>query len=58
MPDEITYRPGTPEDSYATFLLFEETFADLMVRFGSTQPTSFADPAALAKMWEERRLTY
>lgn len=51
----VTYRAGTPEDSYAVFYLFEETIADLVRRFGATTPTS---PEALAKMWDERRSLY
>lgn len=51
----VTYRVGTPEDSYAVFYLFEETIADLVRRFGVTTPTS---PEALAKMWDERRSLY
>lgn len=54
----IVYRPGSPADSYAVFLVFEESLADLMRRLGDTEPTSFTDPAALAAMWEERRSLY
>jgi hypothetical protein len=55
---EITYRLGTAADSYAIFLLFEETFADLTRRMGSNEATSFGDPKALASMWEERQPLY
>jgi ribosomal protein S18 acetylase RimI-like enzyme len=54
----ITYRPGLPADSYAVFLVFEKTLADLLKRLGDHEPTSIADPAALAAMWEERRSLY
>lgn len=54
----VTYRAGTPEDSYAVFYLFEETIADLVRRFGVTTPTSLSSPEALAKMWGERRSLY
>lgn len=54
----VTYRPGTEDDSYAVFLLLEQTLADLNLRLGSATPTSAADPAALARMWEERRSLY
>lgn len=33
--NEIVYRPGTVADSYAVFLLFEESFADLISPFWS-----------------------
>ena len=55
---EIIYRRGTSADPYAVFCLFEETFADLMRRMGSHEPTSFEDPAALAEIWKERESLY
>jgi GNAT superfamily N-acetyltransferase len=55
---EVTYRPGTVADSYTVFKLFEETLADLSRRLGSTEPTSWQDPAALERMWQERRSLY
>lgn len=55
---EITYHPGTAADSYSVFKLFEETLADLSRRLGSTEPTSWQDPAALEQMWQERRSLY
>ncbi len=55
---KITYRPGTAADSYSVFKLFEETLADLSRRLGSTEPTSWQDPAALEQMWQERRSLY
>lgn len=54
----VTYRPGTNADSYAIFMIFEQTLADLLQRMGSHTPTSIADPEALARMWEERRSLY
>jgi ribosomal protein S18 acetylase RimI-like enzyme len=54
----LVYRPGTIEDSYAVFKVFEETLADLSQRLGSTTPTSWQDPAALERMWAERRSLY
>lgn len=54
----ILYRAGTHNDNYAIFYLFEQAIADLVKRFGSTEPTSIADADALAKMWEERRSLY
>ncbi|MCI0398224.1 MAG: GNAT family N-acetyltransferase [Chloroflexi bacterium] len=53
----VTYRPGTAADSYATFRVFEETFADLSQRLGHG-PTSWPDPEALARMWAERGSLY
>jgi ribosomal protein S18 acetylase RimI-like enzyme len=57
-PSTITYRPGTAEDSYAVFLVFEHALADLLRRMGHDAPTSIADPAELAAMWDERRGLY
>ena len=54
----ITFRSGTPDDSYVVFKIFEDTYADLSRRMGSTTATSAADPEALARMWEERRSLY
>jgi GNAT superfamily N-acetyltransferase len=54
----VTFRPGTIDDSYLVFCLFEETLADLFRRLGSTTRTSWEDPAALTRMWEERRSLY
>lgn len=48
-------RPGTLDDTYATFLIVEEAIADLLPRLGMDEPTSFADPEKLAQMWEKRR---
>ena len=58
MNDAISLRVGTTVDSYTVFALFEETFADLARRTGQTEPTSWADPVKLARMWEIRRSLY
>jgi hypothetical protein len=55
---EITFRRGDLADSYAIFELFEETLADLVRSLGDTRPTSWSDPEALARMWEDRRSLY
>lgn len=57
-PTTITYRPGTPDDSYAVFLVLEHALADMLRRMGHTEPTSIADPVALAQMWAERGPLY
>lgn len=54
----VTFRPGTLADSYTVFKIFEETLADLNRQLGATTPTSAADPAMLAQMWQERRSLY
>jgi GNAT superfamily N-acetyltransferase len=54
----ITYRPGTLDDSYTIFRVFEEALSDLNRRLGSTASTSWQEPAALVRMWEERRSLY
>lgn len=56
--DELTFRAGTADDIRATFLIFEEAYADLMRRLGSDEPTSFADPDALERIWSERLPLY
>ena len=53
-----TFRPGTIADSYAVFCIFEETLADLVRRFGAKGPMSWDDPAALARMWQQRQPLY
>jgi GNAT superfamily N-acetyltransferase len=54
----VTYEPGTTADSYAVFLIFERTYADLTRRSGASESTSIADPEALARMWAARRSMY
>lgn len=58
MTEQITFRPGTLDDSYAVFCVFEEALADLIRRQGDHEPTSWADPDKLAQMWEKRRPLY
>ena len=58
MDNLITFRRATTADSYTVFCLFEETLADMVQRMGQTEPTSWADPAKLARMWEMRRGLY
>jgi hypothetical protein len=53
-----TFSPGTPEDSYAIFSVFEQTLADLNAWFGSSMPTSASDPASLTRMWAYRHSLY
>jgi GNAT superfamily N-acetyltransferase len=52
---DITFRPGTPADSYAVFEVFEYAIADLNRRLGRTEPSSADSPEGLARMWEMRR---
>lgn len=54
----VTFRPGSLEDSYTVFYLFEETLADLFRQLGLKERTSWSDPAVLEKMWQERRSLY
>lgn len=58
MSDPVSFRQGTPEESYAVFYLFEQTLADLTRRFGSTDSTSVADTRELEKMWRRRQSLY
>jgi hypothetical protein len=54
---EVHYRPGTIEDSYTVFCLFEETLSDEFQRFGFGA-TSWPDPGKLARMWRQRATLY
>ncbi len=56
--NDITYRPGTTEDSYAVFCIFEEALADLMQRMGHMQAEQWNEPEKLAQMWQWRRPLY
>lgn len=53
----IQLRPGTPEDSYAVFVIFETAIADLGERLGTAQ---FVPPDAetLARRWPQRRALF
>lgn len=53
-----SFRPGTTDDLYTIFEIFEETLADLSQRFGSRSPTSWQNPEAMAKMWQQRSSLY
>jgi hypothetical protein len=54
----VVFRRGNVRDSYNTFLIFEEAYADLLKRLGSTTPTSIADPEKLDEMWVQRKPLY
>jgi GNAT superfamily N-acetyltransferase len=54
----LRIEPGTAADSYAIFLVFERTYADLVHRLGNSQPTSLHDPETLARTWASRRPMY
>jgi GNAT superfamily N-acetyltransferase len=54
----IRFRPGTLEDSYRVFVLFEYTLSDLSHRLGLTSTGGPVAPEHLAKMWLERRSLY
>lgn len=54
----VTYTPGSPADSYETFLLFEETLADLVKRLGFSGATSWGNAEKTAAMWQKRRPLY
>ncbi len=51
----VTYRPGTLEDTYATFQVFLQSILDLSQRQGVMALTGGDDPAVLAELWERRR---
>lgn len=54
----ISYRQGNSADDYDTFLIFEETLANLVQRLGFTSDMSWGDEAKLAEMWQARRPLY
>jgi GNAT superfamily N-acetyltransferase len=54
----VTFRPGTAGDSYAVFVVFEQTLADLLQRTGNQEPAGVHDQESLAQMWEDRRSLY
>lgn len=58
MPADIHFRPGTLDDSYSVFVLFERTLSDLSRRHGLSDQGGPVDPDHLAKMWIERRGLY
>lgn len=51
----ITYRPGTPDDSYAAYLVFARAVSDLVHRRGNPNNP---DSKAIDHMWSERRALY
>ncbi|NJN43469.1 MAG: GNAT family N-acetyltransferase [Anaerolineae bacterium] len=55
---EITYRPGTSDDSHGAFLVFIQSLADLLPRIGLQPWPGFSDPDQIAKSWENRRPLY
>ena len=54
----IQYKPGSLADGYQTFLIFEETLADLEKRLGFSGETNWEDSEELAAMWQARRPLY
>jgi ribosomal protein S18 acetylase RimI-like enzyme len=56
--EDLVFRPGTIDDSYTVFKVFEASLADLLRRQGSTSAASIEDPDKLARMWAERRGLY
>jgi GNAT superfamily N-acetyltransferase len=54
----VTLRPGTPDDVYEVFVVFEKSLAGLLRRLDPSATSSASDPVALARMWEERRTLY
>jgi GNAT superfamily N-acetyltransferase len=51
----ITFRPGTFEDTYTTYHIFEQTLLDLSRRTGAQAITDGQDPASLEQLWIRRR---
>lgn len=54
----VRFQPGSAADSYAVFLVFEQSYADLTQRLGIAESTSVADPEALARTWAARQSLY
>ncbi len=54
----IRIERGSVADSYAVFLVFERAYADLTQRLGIAEPTSAANPDALARTWKKRQPMY
>ncbi|MCB0211840.1 MAG: GNAT family N-acetyltransferase [Anaerolineae bacterium] len=53
--ETLTFRRGEINDLHQLYCIFEETLADLVKRFGSSATTSWHNPEALEKMWQQRR---
>lgn len=51
----LTFRRGRTDDLYDIYCIFEETLADFVKRLGSSTATSWHDPEALEKIWQQRR---
>lgn len=51
----VSYRPGTLDDTYATYQVFMQSLLDLSQRQGVMAVTGGDDPAVLAELWERRR---
>lgn len=58
MPEDIHLRPGTLDDSYKVFALFENSLGDLSHRQGLNPEIRQLNPDHLAKLWIERRPLY
>ena len=58
MPEEINLRPGTLDNSYKVFALFEHSVSDLSQRQGLSEMIHELNPDHLAQMWLERRPLY
>lgn len=56
--DKIKFMPGSLDDGYQTFLIFEETLADLIKRLGFGGSTSWGDNDKLTAVWQKRRPLY
>lgn len=52
---DLVIRPGTLEDSYATFLILEEALTNLLRQFGIPRETPWDAPERLARMWAFRQ---
>lgn len=56
--ERVVFVPGSLADGRTTFLMFEETLADLVHRLGFAGATSWGDEQQLEKMWQIRRPLY
>ncbi|MDX1524588.1 MAG: GNAT family N-acetyltransferase [Anaerolineae bacterium] len=52
---EVTYRPGTNDDSFTVFEIFVRTILDLSRRMGVETISGGQDESALQKLWARRR---
>lgn len=51
----ITYRPGTPDDSFAVFQVFLKSIMDYSKRMNVQAITGGNDPSKLDSLWQTRR---